>query len=184
MTALIANDAELDTLLSGQEVEQVCTCVFEHEGVAPDAEVSVSFVDADEMRGLNATWRGIDAPTDVLSFALIEGEDDEEDVECFGVGADMADAAEGPAPLELGDVILAPEVIAAQSAEFGTTPAEECRLMLVHGLLHLLGYDHMSEDEAAEMEAHELAVLRALAASRGEDPAAVTIGPTTRHEDD
>lgn len=175
MTVLIACDAELDTLLSNQEVERVCACVLEHEGVGMDAEISVSFVDADEMRELNAAWRGIDAPTDVLSFALTEGEE---------AGFDDAFEGDGAAPLELGDVILAPEVIAAQSADFGTTPVEECRLMLVHGLLHLLGFDHMDDDGATEMEAHELTVLRALAAARGEDPASVTIGPTTRHEDD
>lgn len=56
--------------------------------------------------------------------------------------------------------------------------------MLVHGMLHLLGYDHLAEDEAKTMEARELEILRALAASRGDDPDAVRIGPTTRHEDE
>lgn len=56
--------------------------------------------------------------------------------------------------------------------------------MLVHGMLHLLGYDHVDEDGAREMEARELAVLRELARLRGEDADAVRIGPTTRHHDD
>ena len=56
--------------------------------------------------------------------------------------------------------------------------------MLVHGLLHLLGYDHMEEDDAVEMERRELAVLRALATARGDDPDAVESGPVTRHRDD
>lgn len=56
--------------------------------------------------------------------------------------------------------------------------------MLVHGLLHLLGYDHVDEEGALAMEARELEVLRALAESRGDDPDAVRIGPTTRHLDD
>lgn len=169
VTVLMTDDAGLDTLLSDAEIQRVAEAVLDAEGVRAPVEVSVSFVDSDEMRGLNAAWRGIDAPTDVLSF------------ECDG--AEAEDLPEG-AVLELGDVILAPEVIASQAPVFGFTPAEECRLMLVHGLLHLLGYDHLQEAEAAEMEAHELAVLSTLAAERGEDPERVTLGPTTRHEFD
>ena len=129
--------------------------------------MSVSFVDDEEMRGLNRTWREIDAPTDVLSFECDSPFDE-------GIPADEA--------VELGDVILAPGVIAAQAAEFGNTPAEECRLMLVHGLLHLLGYDHLEDAEAADMEAREIEVLRELARRRGDDPDDVKIGPTTRHQ--
>ena len=58
-------------------------------------------------------------------------------------------------PCELGDIVLAPAYIARQSKDFGTTPADECRLLLVHGVLHLLGYDHMTDEEAAVMEARE-----------------------------
>ena len=79
---------------------------------------------------------------------------------------------------------LAAAVIEAQAPAFGTTSAEECRLMLVHGMLHLLGYDHMNEEDATAMEECELAVLRALASRRGEDPATVRIGPVTRHLED
>ena len=169
MRVLISNDDGLDTLLQAEEMEQAAASVLTAEGVDPssDVEVSISFVRSAEMRSLNASWRGIDAPTDVLSF------------ECDGLhGAGDQD------PLELGDVILCPEVIAAQAADFGNTPVEECRLMLVHGLLHLVGYDHMNENDAAEMEGRELAILRELAVLRGDDPAGVRIGPVTRHEYD
>lgn len=169
VSVLVTNDAGLDTLLDTVEIERIVGAVLDAEGLEAPAEVSVSFVDSEEMRELNAQWRGIDAPTDVLSF------------ECDG-----PDPSEFPAgaSLELGDVILAPEVIAEQAPAFGFTPVEECRLMLVHGLLHLMGYDHLQEDEAAEMEARELAVLRLLAVLRGDDPDGVSIGPTTRHEFD
>ena len=72
--------------------------------------------------------------------------------------------------IELGDVILAPEVIERQAPGFGNTPADECRLMLVHGLLHLLGYDHIEDDEAEVMEAREDALLRELAVMRERTP--------------
>lgn len=169
MRVLISNDDGLDTLLQAEEMEQAVACMLKAEGADPlsDVEVSISFVRSAEMRSLNASWRGIDAPTDVLSF------------ECDGL-----DGAGEQDPLELGDVILCPEVIAAQAADFGNSPVEECRLMLVHGLLHLVGYDHMNEDDAAEMEGRELAILRELAVLRGDDPAGVRIGPVTRHEYD
>lgn len=167
MAVLISNDAELDTLIAASEIEEAVLCTLEHEGVERPVEVSVSFVDDEEMRGLNRTWREIDAPTDVLSFECDSPFDED-------IPADEA--------VELGDVILAPGVIAAQAAEFGNTPAEECRLMLVHGLLHLLGYDHLEDAEAADMEAREIEVLRELARRRGGDPDDVKIGPTTRHQ--
>lgn len=166
MAVLISNDAELDTLLSEDDIRAAVGQTLAAEGVERPVEVSVSFVDADEMQGLNRTWREIDAPTDVLSFECDSPFDED-------IPADEA--------VELGDVILAPTVIAAQAPEFDATPAEECRLMLVHGLLHLLGYDHLDEEEAAAMEAREEEILRALAVQRGDDPDAVRIGPTTRH---
>lgn len=166
---LISNDAELDTLIDAAQIEAAVAQVLASEGISRPVEVSVSFVEADVMQGLNRTWRGIDAPTDVLSFECDSPFDED-------IPADES--------VELGDVILAPEVIAAQAPTFDATPAEECRLMLVHGMLHLLGYDHVDEDGAREMEARELAVLRELARLRGEDADAVRIGPTTRHHDD
>ena len=169
MGVLLSNDAELEIPLTGADIDAAVGAVLKAEGLERACEVSVSIVDSEEMRGLNREWRGIDAPTDVLSF------------ECDSPFA--GDVPEGE-PVELGDIILSPEVIAAQAPEFGNTPAQEFRLMLVHGMFHLLGYDHLTPEDAEAMEARELAVLRELAAARGEDPDAVRIGPTTRHEHD
>lgn len=169
MAVLFSNNAELAIPLSLADIEAAFAAVLAVEDVERPCEVSVSIVDADEMRGLNREWRGIDAPTDVLSF------------ECDSPFDDDVPESE---MIELGDVILAPEVIAAQAGEFGNTPAEEFRLMLVHGMFHLLGYDHLTPEDAEAMEARELMVLRELASARGEDPDAVRIGPTTRHEHD
>ena len=82
----------------------------------------------------------MDRATDVLSLECERPDD--------------PDLAEGE-PCELGDIVLAPAYIARQAAAFGTTPADESRLLLVHGLLHLLGYDHIEDDEAEVMEARE-----------------------------
>lgn len=169
MSVLISNDANLDMLLPEDEVRAIAAHVLTAEGVERDVEISLSYVDEDEMHELNDEWRGIDRTTDVLSFECDSAFD--EDIPLDEV-------------LELGDVILAPEVIARQAPGFGNTPADECRLMLVHGLLHLLGYDHIEDDEAEEMEAREDAILRELAVMRGEDPSAISVGPITNHAHD
>ncbi len=169
MAVLISNDAELSTLISEEEICSIAAHVLAAEGVEREVEISVSFVDEEEMHALNAEWRGIDRTTDVLSF------------ECDSAFDEDIPLDEVP---ELGDVILAPQVIAAQASGFGNTPADECRLMLVHGLLHLLGYDHIEDDEAEVMEAREDELLRELAALRGDDPDAVVHGPVTHHEHD
>ena len=169
MAVLISNDDELDTLLEPAEIEDICATVLAAEGVARGVEVSVSFVSDEEMHGLNREWRGIDRVTDVLSFEC-DAPDDE------GIPAGEV--------VELGDIILAPGQIVRQAPGFGNTPADECRLMLVHGMLHLLGYDHIEDDEAEVMEAREDELLRKLAVARGEDPSKVAVGPITNHAHD
>ena len=166
MAVLIACDSGCEALLSDEEIADTCAFVLDAEGVTVPCEVSLSWVDDERMRELNAAWRGIDRVTDVLSF------------ECD----DPASGADGEEAVELGDIVLAPAQIARQAPGFGNTPEDECRLMLVHGLLHLLGYDHLEDAEAADMEAREIEVLRELARRRGDDPDDVKIGPTTRHQ--
>ena len=163
MSVLISNDAGIDQILSNEEIAGLIEAVLEAEQVARACEVSVSVVDKDEIHGLNRTWRGIDKPTDVLSF------------ECDA--PDDPRIPEGEL-VELGDIIVAPEVIAAQAPGFGNTPADEMRLMLVHGTLHLLGYDHIEDDEAEVMEAREDELLRELCGPN------VQVGPTTHHAHD
>lgn len=128
------------SLLSEDEICSDCDLVLAEEGVDRDCLVSISVVGNDEIRSLNAEWRGRDAVTDVISLECERPDD--------------PDLAPGE-PCELGDIVLAPARIAEQSVGFGTTPADECRLLLVHGMLHLLGYDHVEEDEALAMEVRE-----------------------------
>lgn len=169
MAVLISNDADLSTLLDEDEVRSIAAHVLAAEGVERNVEISLSYVDENEMHELNRQWRGIDRTTDVLSFECDSAFDEDIPVDEI---------------LELGDIILAPEVIARQAPGFGNSPADECRLMLVHGLLHLLGYDHIEDDEAEEMEAREDALLRELAVMRGEDPSRIEVGPITNHAHD
>ena len=129
-------------------VELACF-VLEHENAPLNSEVSLAFVENERIAELNESYRGKAGPTDVLSFEC-DGLDDEFGFD-FSADPDM--------PFELGDVIIAPDVARRQSAEFGHSFEAEVSLLLVHGLLHLLGYDHIEDDEAEEMEARERELL-------------------------
>ena len=94
---------------------------------------------------LNARYRGKAKPTNVLSFPA---------------SADTAPAAPGLRPL--GDIVLAAETVAAEAADLGIEPADHLRHLIVHGLLHLLGFDHIEVDEAEEMEGLETRILATL----------------------
>ncbi|MBO4365832.1 MAG: rRNA maturation RNase YbeY [Eggerthellaceae bacterium] len=133
-------------------VAELAQFVIAWEGKPEDTEVSVSFVDDQTIAQLNEEYRGKTGPTDVLSFECDGFEDD------FDAAVMPADV---DAPFELGDVVIAVDVAKRQTEEFGTTFREEIELLLVHGLLHLCGYDHMEEDEAQVMEGLEKKILEA-----------------------
>ena len=115
-------------------------------------EVSVLLTDDANIRELNRDHRGKDKPTNVLSFPLLaSGAFDEP-------GALAADDS----PVLLGDIVLSWDTIAREAAEQEKTTADHVVHLSVHGVLHLLGYDHENEEEAKEMEALEVRILRAL----------------------
>ena len=125
--------------------------MLEREGKPINTEVSISFVDDTAMAELNERFRGMEGPTDVLSF------------ECDNIDDDIT-AADGPScPVyELGDIIIAPDVARAVRAPSLATPSsQEVSLLIVHGLLHLCGYDHIVDEEAEVMEARERELLTA-----------------------
>jgi len=110
------------------------------------AELSLSLVDDREIAELNRGHRGIAGPTDVLSFSLLEGE-----------------CAEHRGPL-LGDVVIGIETAARQARERHRSLDEEVARLMIHGVLHLLGYDHEEPDAARAMRAEERRIWRALQA--------------------
>ncbi|MBQ6395844.1 MAG: rRNA maturation RNase YbeY [Atopobiaceae bacterium] len=140
----MAYETEEDSALDEEAAFDVIAGVLEHEEVDRDCSISLTYVDDEEIRRLNREWRGVDAPTDVLSF------------ECDS--PDDPDLPEG-IPVELGDIVIAPAFVSRQSSSFGTTFADEERLMLVHATLHLLGYDHMEDEDAPLMQSVEDAIL-------------------------
>ncbi|HEY5540429.1 MAG TPA: rRNA maturation RNase YbeY [Coriobacteriia bacterium] len=122
--------------------ERLAAFVLDREEAPVYMELSIAIVDLAEMTELNSKYRGKDGPTDVLSF------------EC-----DDLCAAEPDEPVTLGDVVIAPEVAEVQAEEYGHTVEEELNLLLVHGVLHLLGYDHQLDSDAGVMQARERALL-------------------------
>lgn len=127
------------------DVAGLARFVAQREGRPDETEASISFVTDEAIHELNREWRGVDRPTDVLSF------------ECDGVDDDMP-LPEGQA-FELGDIVIAPDVAEAQAPLYGLSFADEVSLLVTHGMLHLCGYDHMEDDEAAVMEARERELL-------------------------
>jgi probable rRNA maturation factor len=109
-------------------------------------ELSLALVDDASMRALNRDYRGIDRPTDVLAFAMAEGEAPERSL--------------------LGDVVIAVEVARRQAAERRRPLGDELTMLLAHGLLHLLGYDHVTKAQERTMTAKTDELVRAAAARR------------------
>ncbi len=116
------------------------------------AEVSLLFCDDARIQELNRDWRGLDKPTNVLSFPAVP------------------ENRLASAPL-LGDIAIAFETVSRESQEESKTLSDHTSHMIVHGLLHLLGYDHETDEEAEQMEALERAALARLGIS---DPYAAT----------
>jgi probable rRNA maturation factor len=112
-------------------------------------EISVRLSGDEEVRALNSEWRGKDKPTNVLSFPMLEDDD-------------LRDANVAGPELLLGDIILARGVCETEAAEKGVSIEHHATHLLVHGTLHLLGYDHHDDAEAADMEAREVRALERL----------------------
>lgn len=117
-------------------------------------QVSITFTDNEHIHAINRDYRGIDSPTDVISFALNEQLDEEPEV-----------AEEAPVDV-LGDIIISLKRAEEQAEEYGHSFAREVAFLTVHGMLHLLGYDHMEEEERREMRREEDYVMEYLGISR------------------
>ena len=118
------------------------------DGLPPERlEISVVLSDDAEVQALNRQYRGIDKPTNVLSFAALDDED-------APIPQD--------GPILLGDIILAYETTVTEAQAEGKTVSNHLSHLVVHGVLHLLGFDHIEDDEAEEMEGLERSALAAL----------------------
>ena len=144
-----------------QLLRQVIPAALEAEGVETPCEVDVLFTDDRGIHAVNLEQRGVDAPTDVLSFPMFDLTPGEHP------GEEDADPGTGLVPL--GDMVISLERAKAQGEEFGHGPRRETAYLAVHSVLHLLGYDHLDEGPMKQqMRAREEDILSRLGITREE----------------
>jgi probable rRNA maturation factor len=135
-------------VVDGVRVKKIVRQVLKAEGVAPPYEVSLVFTDYEVVKQLNRDYRGVDETTDVLAFYMLpqkEGDDS------FALPPDGV--------TRLGEVIISYPQAVEQAREQGHSPEKELALLIIHGMLHLLGYGHEEPGEEAEMRTREKELL-------------------------
>lgn len=144
--------------------EEVVAFAIEHEDFPYEAEVNLTLTDNAGIQEVNKMYRELDAPTDVLSFPLLSYEQAgdfsalEEDYE------DNFNPDTGE--IMLGDIVISIDRVREQAVSYGHSERREYAFLIVHSMLHLFGYDHMTPEEAEQMEAKQKAILNELNISR------------------
>ena len=164
MTIEISYESEKKLDIPYEEiVNKMVVSALDFENCPYEAEVSVPFVDDEEIRKINSEYRGIDKSTDVLSFPFNEFEipgnfdDIEESVDAFNPET---------GELLLGDIILSTDHIVEQAIEYGHSETRELAFLVVHSMLHLMGYDHMVDEDRVIMEERQRKILELEGISR------------------
>ncbi|MGI6332293.1 MAG: rRNA maturation RNase YbeY [Zhaonellaceae bacterium] len=155
MELLVSNEQGIHLVTTELELlfKKVLEAVLQAEGETGQVEVSLVLVDDKKIQELNRDYRGIDRPTDVLSFPLREAVEDE------GPKVSVDEWL-------LGDIVVSMETALRQAEEYGHSLERELGFLIVHGCLHLLGYDHQREEERQVMREKEEAILTSLGLTR------------------
>lgn len=158
MEILLKNEQKQIPLTREMEkkIFQVVREVVTAENLNFEPEISILLVDNDFIQDLNQSYRGLNQPTDVLSFAL-EDELRGEDIPDFFTFEDN---------YALGDIVISMETAQKQAIEYGHSLVRELAFLTVHGMLHLLGYDHQDEEEKQKMRQQEENILSGLGIKR------------------
>jgi probable rRNA maturation factor len=154
MSIEVSNESGID--VSEEELISVARFAIDKMNVNPAAELSMVLLDTSSMADLHMRWMDLPGPTDVMSFPMDELEP-----------GGRPDAPE-PGPAMLGDIVLCPEFAAKQAKTAGHSLGHELALLTVHGVLHLLGYDHAEPDEEKEMFALQRELLEGWVAEQVE----------------
>jgi len=140
-------------------IRRTIRTVLEEEGMTLPCEISVLLTDDEGIHQTNLEMRGVDRPTDVLSFPMFDL--------APGEHPDALDADPATGLIPLGDMVLSVERVEAQAKEFGHSKKRELAYLVVHSVLHLLGYDHLDEGEMkAQMRRREEAIMSLLGIAR------------------
>ena len=168
MTVTIEYEAQKRLELPFEEIiRQVAGESLDYVKCPYEAEVNVLLTDNEGIHQINLDTRGIDAPTDVLSFPMCD----------FSVPGDFSHLEECPeeyfnpdtGELMLGDIVISMDHVRAQAQEYGHSERRECGYLLTHGLFHLMGYDHMTEEDKPVMRAMEERTLASVGLTREEE---------------
>jgi len=152
---VFVNETEYDTTGYDTLITEVFNEAMKVEQINKYYEVSVVFVSKEKIQEINRTYRGIDRVTDVISFALFDNEDD------------IVFEDEEEEITTLGDIFICLDVMKEQAKEYGHSEKRELAFLAVHGLLHLLGYDHDTNEKEREMFAKQELILNNLGITRG-----------------
>ena len=129
-------------------VRRIAQTVLKAEGVTPPYEVGLVFTNSETVKQLNRDYRGVDEPTDVLAFYMLPQKE-----------VDSPFALPPDGVTRLGEVIISYPQAVAQAKEQGHSPEKELALLIIHGILHLLGYDHEEPEEESKMRGREKELL-------------------------
>ena len=166
MTLLFQKETDTEALdfSCKKTAQQVMEAALEHEHFPFETEISLTLVDSDEIRTINREFRQIDAPTDVLSFPMID----------YPAPGDFSDLEEmedifhpESGEVILGDIVLSIPKVLEQAEAYGHSALREYAFLIAHSMLHLMGYDHMTPEEAKDMEQRQEEILESLGIRRG-----------------
>ena len=157
MTIEFEKEYDKDLGINYEEIaDKVINAALDYEECPYEAEVSLTLVDNNRIHDINKEFRDIDRPTDVLSFPMVEYDDAgefaflEDEDDCFNPET---------GELMLGDIIISLDKVEEQAIAYGHSFTREYSFLIAHSMLHLMGYDHMTDDDASIMEAKQRAIL-------------------------
>ncbi len=165
MTILIENESELDVGIDYKEIAiEVINAALDYIKCPYECEINILLTDNEGIRETNQRMRGIDAPTDVLSFPMIEFETEGDFSVVENDVLSYFDAEKGE--LLLGDIMISLERVTEQAKQFNHSVKREYAFLIAHSMLHLSGYDHMEEDERMQMERMQEEILQSIGYTR------------------
>lgn len=142
-----------------KKITEVSEFALKEEGVTEEYQISLLFVDNEEIREINKETRNIDRETDVLSFPMLDFENGKVYKDMY-IGFEFDETYKDGNELVLGDMVLSLEKAKEQSVEFGHSYEREVCYLVIHSILHLLGYDHMIEEDKVKMRCREEEILK------------------------
>ena len=165
MTITIERESDIPLPFSEQEVaEAVISETLDYEDCPYEVQVNIILTNNDEIQQINLEQRGIDAPTDVLSFPMIEYAYPSDFTVLEADGMDSFDPDTGE--LILGDIVISVDKVIEQAEKYNHGVKREYAFLIAHSMLHLSGYDHMVDEEREEMEAKQREILEMVQISR------------------